>query len=92
MQGAADDNDDVDKRQKLIECDPDRVQRLDSILIPTLIEIYTNTVNLTVRRRAIHVLVKLVYFTRDSVLKTVLKVSLNLCDASHSGNVILFIS
>ncbi|KAF8935048.1 Ubiquitin fusion degradation protein 4 [Dissophora ornata] len=73
MQGADDDDDNVDKRQKLIECDPDRVQRLDSILIPTLIEIYTNTVNLTVRRRAIHVLVKLVYFTRDSVLKTVLK-------------------
>ncbi|KAG0293113.1 Ubiquitin fusion degradation protein 4, partial [Dissophora globulifera] len=67
------DDSDVDKRQELLECNPDRVQRLGMILIPTLIEVYSNTVNPIVRQRAIHVLVKLVYFTSNSVLEAVLR-------------------
>ncbi|KAF9196772.1 Ubiquitin fusion degradation protein 4 [Haplosporangium sp. Z 11] len=63
----------VDKRRELLASHPERVHRLGRILIPTLIEVYSSTVHLKVRQRAIHALVKLVYFTDDAVLKTVLK-------------------
>ncbi|KAI7823580.1 hypothetical protein BC939DRAFT_451413 [Gamsiella multidivaricata] len=63
----------VDKRQELLESHPDRMQRLGTILIPTLIEVYTSTVHLRVRQRAIQALVKLIYFSNYTVLKTALK-------------------
>ncbi|KAF9202177.1 Ubiquitin fusion degradation protein 4 [Haplosporangium sp. Z 27] len=63
----------IDKREELLKSHPDRVRRIGRILIPTLIEVYSSTVHLRVRQRAIHALVKLIYFTTDSVLSTVLK-------------------
>ncbi|KAF9361495.1 Ubiquitin fusion degradation protein 4 [Mortierella sp. AD094] len=63
----------TDKREELLKSHPDRVRRIGRILIPTLIEVYSSTVHLRVRQRAIHALVKLIYFTNDSVLNAVLK-------------------
>jgi len=64
-----------EKRQELLAAHPERVYRLAKVLIPTLIEIYSSTVHLKVRQRAIHALVKLMYFTGDEQLKSVLKVT-----------------
>lgn len=66
-----------EKRQELLAAHPERVHRLSKVLIPTLIEVYSSTVHLKVRQRAIHALVKLVYFTGDEQLKTVLKVTIH---------------
>ncbi|KAG0093950.1 Ubiquitin fusion degradation protein 4 [Podila epicladia] len=62
-----------EKRQELLAAHPERVHRLAKVLIPTLIEVYSSTVHLKVRQRAIHALVKLVYFAGDEQLKSVLK-------------------
>ncbi|KAF9109166.1 Ubiquitin fusion degradation protein 4 [Mortierella sp. AM989] len=62
-----------DKREELLRSHPDRVRRIGRILIPTLIEVYSSTVHLRVRQKAIHALVKLLYFTSDSLLNAVLK-------------------
>lgn len=64
----------VDKKAELLASHPDSVRRMGIILIPTLIEVYSSTVHLKVRQRAINALVKLIYFTGDSVLESVLKV------------------
>ncbi|KAF9135241.1 Ubiquitin fusion degradation protein 4 [Mortierella sp. 14UC] len=63
----------VDRKAELLASHPDSVRRMGAILIPTLIEVYSSTVHLKVRQRAINALVKLIYFTSDSVLKSVLK-------------------
>ncbi|KAK3820529.1 MAG: putative ubiquitin-protein ligase Ufd4 [Linnemannia elongata] len=63
----------VDRKAELLASHPDRVRRMGTILIPTLIEVYLSTVHLKVRQRAINALVKLIYFTGDSVLESVLK-------------------
>ncbi|KAF9136537.1 Ubiquitin fusion degradation protein 4 [Mortierella sp. GBA39] len=63
----------VDKKAELLASHPDSVRRMGTILIPTLIEVYSSTVHLKVRQRAINALVKLIYFTGDSVLESVLK-------------------
>ena len=65
----------VDRKAELLASHPDSVRRMGTILIPTLIEVYSSTVHLKVRQRAIHALVKLIYFTSDKVLETVLKVN-----------------
>ncbi|KAG0010965.1 Ubiquitin-protein ligase, partial [Podila clonocystis] len=62
-----------EKLQELLAAHPERVHRLAKVLIPTLIEVYSSTVHFKVRQRAIHALVKLVYFTGDEQLKSVLK-------------------
>jgi hypothetical protein len=64
----------LDKKAELLASHPDSVRRMGIILIPTLIEVYSSTVHLKVRQRAINALVKLIYFTGDSVLESVLKV------------------
>ena len=64
----------VDRKAELLASHPDSVRRMGTILIPTLIEVYLSTVHLKVRQRAINALVKLIYFTGDSVLESVLKV------------------
>lgn len=64
----------VDRKAELLASHPDSVRRMGTILIPTLIEVYSSTVHLKVRQRAINALVKLIYFTGDSVLESVLKV------------------
>ncbi|KAG0230372.1 Ubiquitin fusion degradation protein 4 [Mortierella sp. GBA43] len=63
----------TDKRRELLESHPERVQRLSMILVPTLIQVYVTTGHLKIRQRAIQALVKLVYFTSEVSLKTVLK-------------------
>ncbi|KAF9340444.1 Ubiquitin fusion degradation protein 4 [Linnemannia elongata] len=63
----------VDKKAELLASHPDSVRRMGTILIPTLIEVYSSTVHLKVRQRAIYALVKLIYFSGDSVLESVLK-------------------
>ncbi|KAF9419129.1 Ubiquitin fusion degradation protein 4 [Podila epigama] len=63
----------TEKRKELLASHPERVHRLGKVLIPTLIDVYSSTVHLKVRQRAIHALVKLVYFTGDEQLKSVLK-------------------
>lgn len=75
----------VDRKAELLASHPDRVRRMGTILIPTLIEVYLSTVHLKVRQRAINALVKLIYFTGDSVLESVLKVK-------HKGLMLLFLS
>ena len=65
----------LDKREEVLKSHPDRVRRMGNVLIPTLIELYSSTVHLRVRQRAIHALVKLIYFTNDSLLQTILEVS-----------------
>jgi E3 ubiquitin-protein ligase TRIP12 len=64
----------VDKKRELLESHPTRVRRLGQILFPTLIEVYSSTVHHQIRQRAIIGLVKLAYFSDDTVLKAVLKV------------------
>jgi len=64
-----------DKRRELLESHPERVQKLSRILIPTLIQVYATTGHLKIRQRVIQAIVKLVYFTGESNLKIVLKVS-----------------
>ncbi|KAF9908784.1 Ubiquitin fusion degradation protein 4 [Linnemannia zychae] len=63
----------VDGKVELLASHPDSVKRMGVILIPTLIEVYSSTVHLKVRQRAIGALVKLIYFSSDSVLGSVLK-------------------
>ncbi|KAF9149234.1 Ubiquitin fusion degradation protein 4 [Linnemannia schmuckeri] len=63
----------VDRKAELLASHPDSVRRMGTILIPTLIEVYSSTVHLKVRQRAINALVKLIYFTGDRVLESVLK-------------------
>ncbi|KAK3842088.1 MAG: putative ubiquitin-protein ligase Ufd4 [Linnemannia gamsii] len=63
----------VDRKAELLASHPDSVRRMGAILIPTLIEVYSSTVHLKVRQRAVSALVKLIYFTSDSVLGSVLK-------------------
>ncbi|KAF9917626.1 Ubiquitin fusion degradation protein 4 [Lobosporangium transversale] len=63
----------IDKREELLKSHPERIRRMGKVMIPTLIEVYSSTVHLRVRQRAIHALVKLIYYTPDDVLKGVLK-------------------
>ncbi|KAF8948165.1 Ubiquitin fusion degradation protein 4 [Haplosporangium gracile] len=63
----------VDRKVELLASHPDSVRRMGTILIPTLIEVYLSTVHLKVRQRAINALVKLIYFSGDGVLESVLK-------------------
>ncbi|KAF9924677.1 Ubiquitin fusion degradation protein 4 [Linnemannia zychae] len=63
----------VDRKAELLASHPDSIRRMGVILIPTLIEVYSSTVHLKVRQRAVNALVKLIYFTSDNVLNSVLK-------------------
>ncbi|CAO3564433.1 unnamed protein product [Mortierella alpina] len=71
--GSAVTNTEVDRRVELLAAHPDRALRLSRILIPTLIEVYSSTVHIKVRQRAIHALLRLMHFTSDSVLTTALE-------------------
>ncbi|KAF9957248.1 Ubiquitin fusion degradation protein 4 [Mortierella alpina] len=66
-------NTEIDRRVELLATHPDRSLRLSRILIPTLIEVYSSTVHVKVRQRAIHALLRLMHFTSDSVLTTALR-------------------
>ncbi|KAG0213076.1 Ubiquitin fusion degradation protein 4 [Mortierella sp. GBA30] len=63
----------IDRRTELLASHPERILRMGKILIPTLIEVYSSTVHLKVRQRAIHGLLRLMYFASDSILKIVLR-------------------
>ncbi|KAF9560690.1 Ubiquitin fusion degradation protein 4 [Mortierella alpina] len=71
--GSAVINTEVDRRVELLAAHPDRALRLSRILIPTLIEVYSSTVHVKVRQRAIHALLRLMHFTSESVLTSALK-------------------
>ncbi|KAF9276611.1 Ubiquitin fusion degradation protein 4 [Mortierella alpina] len=71
--GSAATSTEVDRRIELLAAHPDRALRLSRILIPTLIEVYSSTVHIKVRQRAIHALLRLMHFTSDSVLTTALR-------------------
>jgi E3 ubiquitin-protein ligase TRIP12 len=84
--GSAVTNTEVDRRVELLAAHPDRALRLSRILIPTLIEVYSSTVHIKVRQRAIHALLRLMHFISDSVLTTALEVCVNLpMPASYLG-------
>ncbi|KAF9991076.1 Ubiquitin fusion degradation protein 4 [Mortierella antarctica] len=71
--GSAATNTEVDRRIELLAAHPDRALRLSRILIPTLIEVYSSTVHVKVRQRAIHSLLRLMHYTSDGVLTTALR-------------------
>ncbi|KAG0237129.1 Ubiquitin fusion degradation protein 4 [Actinomortierella wolfii] len=61
-----------DRRAELLATHPARYRRFGRVLVPTLIEVYSSAVNLKVRQRAIHALVKVIYFAEADQLKVIL--------------------
>ncbi|KAL0088270.1 hypothetical protein F4703DRAFT_1734681 [Phycomyces blakesleeanus] len=64
---------DTDPRIGLFKEQPKLLKRINFILVPILLEIYTSTVNVRVRQYVTHILVKLIYFSEAETLKTALK-------------------
>ncbi|KAI9024966.1 hypothetical protein CLU79DRAFT_745637 [Phycomyces nitens] len=64
---------DTDPRIVLFKDQPNLLKRINFILVPILLEIYTSTVNVRVRQYVTHILVKLIYFSEAETLQTVLK-------------------
>ncbi|ORZ03059.1 hypothetical protein BCR43DRAFT_450211 [Syncephalastrum racemosum] len=62
-----------DKRVELLETNKKLLQRMDYLLIPVLIEVYSSTVAFRVRQLVTHSLVKLVHFSDAETLQKVLK-------------------
>ncbi|KAI7848614.1 hypothetical protein BDC45DRAFT_471059 [Circinella umbellata] len=54
---------------QLLKANPNILKRITFILIPLLIEVYTNVANVSLRELVTHVLVKLVYFAEIDTLR-----------------------
>ncbi|KAI7870841.1 hypothetical protein BDF14DRAFT_1770296 [Spinellus fusiger] len=63
----------TDPRMELFKEQPELLKRIDGLLVPLLLEIYTSTVNVRVRQYVSHILAKIVYFTDAPTLRSVLK-------------------
>lgn len=62
-----------DARIEMLNAHPEIVRRIGQLLIPTLIEVFSATVNLHVRQRVATALLKIVYFSDPKILESVLK-------------------
>ncbi|KAL1918123.1 uncharacterized protein VTP21DRAFT_3389 [Calcarisporiella thermophila] len=63
----------AEKRIELLRTRPDVLKRFGQVLVPTLIEVFSATVNLPVRQRVITALLKIAYYSEPDMLKEVLQ-------------------
>ncbi|KAI9492271.1 hypothetical protein BDB00DRAFT_788876 [Zychaea mexicana] len=63
----------TDPRVDFLEKNPDLLKRIDTLLFPVLLEIYTSTVNLRVRQLVSHLFVKTTHFSNADTLQQVLR-------------------